>query len=174
MEGSEGNTGMGGIGHAPRAGQWKALTLIVIITLAVGGLGGLATMSSVTSWYPTLNKPGFTPPNAVFGPAWSLLYVLMAISAWRVWRRPGPGNARRTALGLWSLQLALNFAWSFLFFGLRAPAVALAEILVLVVALAATLVASWRVDRIAGLLLAPYLAWVGFATLLTFEIWRLN
>ena len=165
---------MGAIDHAPRTGQWKALALIVVVTLAIGGLGGLATASSVTTWYATLNKPGFTPPNAVFGPAWTLLYVLMAISAWRVWRRPGPAKARRTALRLWALQLALNFAWSFLFFGLRAPAVALAEVLILLVAIAATLAASWRVDRIAGLLLAPYLAWVGFASVLTFEIWRLN
>ena len=165
---------MGGIDRAPRAGQWKALALFVVGALAIGGLGGLATASSVTTWYATLHKPGFTPPNAVFGPAWTLLYVLMAISAWRVWRRPGPEPAQRTALRLWALQLALNFAWSFLFFGLRAPAVALVEVLILLVAIAATLAASWRVDRVAGLLLAPYLAWTAFASLLTFEVWRLN
>ena len=159
--------------QAPRAGQWKVLALFVIATLAVGGLGGLATATSVTTWYSTLNKPGFTPPNAVFGPVWTLLYVLMAVSAWRVWRTPGPAKARQAALGFWAAQLLLNFLWSFLFFGLRAPGVALAEVLVLV-ALATTLVLSWRVDRIAGLLLAPYLAWVAFASLLTFEVWRLN
>ena len=157
-----------------RAGQWKMLVLFVIVTLAVGGLGGLATASSVTTWYATLNKPGFTPPNAVFGPVWTLLYVLMAISAWRVWRTPGSAKARQAALGFWAAQLLLNFVWSFLFFGLRAPGLALAEVLVLLLALAATLVLSWRVDRIAGLLLAPYLAWVAFASLLTFEVWRLN
>ena len=165
---------MDAVDRGPRAGQWKALALFVVVTLAIGGLGGLATASSVTTWYATLNKPGFTPPNAVFGPAWTVLYLLMAISAWRVWRRPGPEPMRRKALRLWALQLALNFAWSFLFFGLRAPVVALVEVLVLLIAIAATLAASWRIDRVAGLLLAPYLAWTAFASLLTFEVWRLN
>ncbi len=165
---------MGGVPQAPRAGQWKALALFEIVTLAVGGLGGFATASSVTTWYATLHKPEFNPPNAVFGPVWTLLYVLMAISAWRVWRSPGPVKARQQALRLWTAQLLLNLAWSFLFFGFREPGLALAEVLVLLAVLAATLAISWRVDRIAGLLLAPYLAWVAFASLLTFEIWRLN
>ena len=157
-----------------RAGQRKALALFVIVTLAVGGLGGLATASSVTTWYATLHKPDFTPPNAVFGPVWTLLYVLMEISAWRIWRTPGRAKTRQAALAFWAGQLLLNFIWSFRFFGLRAPGAALVEILVLLGALAATLVLSWRIDRIAGLLLAPYLALVAFASMLTFEVWRLN
>ena len=137
-------------------------------------MAGVATATSVSTWYATLQKPAFNPPNRVFGPVWTLLYVLMAISAWRVWRNPERARSRRPALAAWSVQLALNFAWSLLFFGLRSPAAALVEIVVLLFALAATLALSWRVDRIAGMLLAPYLAWVCFASLLNFEIWRLN
>lgn len=157
-----------------RPGAWKALAGFVILTLAVGAVAGFATAANVSTWYATLNKPSFNPPNGVFGPVWTLLYVLMAISAWRVWRTPAAEGPRRVALRFWAAQLALNFAWSFLFFALHAPAVALAEILVLLAVLAVTLVLSWRVDRVAGLLLAPYLAWVAFASLLNFEIWRLN
>lgn len=165
---------MSAIHATGRPGGRKALALFVILTLAVGAVAGLATATSVSTWYATLNKPAFNPPNGVFGPVWTLLYVLMAISAWRVWRSAGPERTRRAALVAWAVQLALNFAWSFLFFGLRAPALALAEIVVLLAALAVTLWLSWRVDRTAGLLLIPYLAWVAFASLLNFEVWRLN
>lgn len=165
---------MSAIQTATRPGAWKAMALFLAITLAVGAVAGLATASSVTTWYATLVKPTFNPPNGVFGPVWTLLYVLMAISGWRVWRSDAPPQLRRGALAFWAAQLLLNFAWSFLFFGLHAPAVALAEILVLLAVLAVTLALSWRIDRLAGLLLAPYLAWVAFASLLNFEIWRLN
>ena len=161
--------------HAPKSsGSRKALALFVLLTLIVGAVAGVATVSNIQGWYATLNKPSFNPPNGVFGPVWTLLYILMSISAWRVWRAPGPEGLRRRALGFWSVQLALNFAWSFLFFALHRPGVALAEILTLLAAVALTLVLSWRVDRIAGMLLIPYLAWVAFASLLNFEIWRLN
>ena len=161
--------------HAPKSsGSWKALALFVLLTLIVGAVAGVATVSNIQGWYATLNKPSFNPPNSVFGPVWTLLYILMSISAWRVWRAPGPEGLRRRALGFWTVQLALNFAWSFLFFSLQMPGVALAEIVALLAALAVTLAVSWRVDRIAGMLLIPYLAWVAFASLLNFEIWRLN
>ena len=165
---------MSAIHAGRRPGAWKALALFVLLTLAVGAVAGLATASSVSTWYATLNKPAFNPPNGVFGRVWTLLYVLMAVSAWRVWRTAAPDRHRPAALAAWAAQLALNFAWSFLFFGLRAPAVALVEIVALLAALIVTLVLSWRVDRLAGLLLVPYLAWVSFASLLNFEIWRLN
>ena len=165
---------MSAIHAAGRPGGWKRLALFMALTLAVGAVAGFATATSVSTWYATLNKPAFNPPNGVFGPVWTVLYVMMAISAWRVWQAPGPERNRHAALSTWAVQLALNFAWSFLFFALRAPAFALVEIAVLFAALAATLWLSWRVDRIAGLLLVPYLAWVAFASLLNFEIWRLN
>lgn len=147
---------------------------LVGLSLAVGAVGGLATASSVTSWYPTLVKPSFNPPNAVFGPVWTTLYVLMALAAWRVWRRVGFGGEGRTPAVLYGVQLALNLGWSLIFFGLRAPGAALAEIALLLAAVAATAAAFWRRDRLAGLMMAPYLAWIGFASVLNFEIWRLN
>ncbi len=145
----------------------------IVIALAVGGIGGLATASSVTTWYAGLIKPPFNPPNAVFGPVWTTLYVLMALAAWRVWRA-GPAGARRPGLILYAVQLALNLAWSLIFFGLRQPAIALAEVALLLAAVVATGVAFWRTDRSAGLMMIPYVAWVAFASALNFEIWRLN
>jgi tryptophan-rich sensory protein len=145
----------------------------VVIALAVGGVGALATASSVSTWYATLVKPAFNPPNAVFGPVWTALYVLMALAAWRVWRT-GPVGGRRPGLILYAVQLALNLAWSLIFFGLRQPAIALAEVAVLLAAVVATAVAFWRADRTAGLMMIPYVAWVAFASALNFEIWRLN
>jgi tryptophan-rich sensory protein len=146
----------------------------IAIALAVGGVGGWATASSVTTWYSTLAKPAFNPPNFLFGPVWTALYVLMAVAAWLVWRAGPAGGQRRTALSLYAVQLALNLAWSLIFFGLRRPDLALMEVLVLFAAILATIRAFVRLDRRAGWMLLPYAAWVAFATLLNFEIWRLN
>lgn len=144
------------------------------LALVVGAIGGIATSSSVGSWYATLNKPAFNPPGAVFGPVWTALYILMALAAWRVWRAPAGDAPRRRALVLYGVQLALNLAWSLIFFGLRRPDLALLEIVVLLIAIIATTAAFARVDRPAAWMMAPYIAWVSFATLLTFSIWRLN
>lgn len=162
----------------PRGGLIAPIVSIGV-ALAVGAVGGLATASSVSTWYPTLNKPAFNPPNAVFGPTWTVLYILMAVAAWRVWRTgtgpgPGPRPARRTALTLYGVQLALNLAWSLIFFGLRRPDLALAEIALLLAFVLATTALFWKADRPAGLMMIPYAAWVAFASLLNFEIWRLN
>ena len=146
----------------------------IVIALAVAAIGGLATASSVTTWYVGLHKPAFNPPNAVFGPVWTVLYVLMALAAWRVWRAGPAGGRRRAAIGLYAVQLALNLAWSLIFFGLRRPDLALVEIAVLLIAVLATTAVFWRRDRIAGLMLVPYAAWVAFASALNFAIWRLN
>jgi tryptophan-rich sensory protein len=157
-----------------RRADLLALVGFLALCLVVGAVGGLVTSSSLGSWYPELRKPSFNPPNGVFGPVWTTLYVLMAIAAWRVFRRRDSGRLRSTGLALWGVQLALNLGWSCLFFGLRSPAAALAEIVVLLAAIAATASVFWRVDRPAGILLVPYLAWVAFASALNFEIWRLN
>lgn len=149
-----------------------ALAAFVGLCLVVGAVGGAVTATSVGTWYAGLAKPGFNPPNGVFGPVWTALYVMMAVAAWRVWRAGAPVRGR--ALGLWGAQLALNLAWSCLFFGLRAPGPALAEIAVLWAAIAATMLAFRRLDRFAAWLMAPYLAWVSFAAVLNYEVWRLN
>jgi len=147
--------------------QWLALVLVIAI------LGGLATRSSVMDWYPQLVQPGFAPPNAVFGPVWSVLYVLIAYAAWRIWRVHGFAGAP-WALGLFLVQLGLNLLWSVLFFGLQQIGLAFFEIVVLWFAILATAILFWRLDRIAGALLLPYLAWVGFAAFLNHAFWVLN
>jgi benzodiazapine receptor len=134
--------------------------------------GGAATRRSVATWYPRLRKPGWTPPSQAFGPVWTVLYAQMAYSAHRVARSREPG--RRPALALWWLQLSLNAAWSPVFFGTRRPGAGAVVIGALLPAVAATAVASVRVDRRAGLLFAPYLAWSAYAAALNLEIWRRN
>jgi benzodiazapine receptor len=123
-------------------------------------------------YYADLRKPGWAPPTWLFGPVWTVLYGLIGTAAWLVARRGG--SSTRLPLGLWGVQLALNAAWTPIFFGLRAPGLALAEIGVMWVAIVATTIAFFRRRTAAGALMLPYLAWVSFATLLNFEIWRLN
>ena len=149
-----------------------ALVFFVGGCLLVGGLAGFATVNGVKAWYPTIAKPSWTPPDAVFGPVWTALYLAMGVAAWRVWRHgPSPRVAR--ALTLFGVQLGLNAAWSPIFFALHRPAVALAVIVALDVALAATVLAFRRVDRVAALVLVPYLLWCLFATALNAAIVRL-
>ncbi len=123
-------------------------------------------------YYRSLDKPSWSPPPWLFGPAWTLLYALMGIAAWLVAARGGPGTRR--ALGLWGVQLGLNAAWTPIFFGLRNPGVALVEIVAMWIAIAATTLAFLGRRTLAGVLLLPYLAWVTFAAALNFEIWRRN
>ncbi len=157
-----------------RINPWAALAGFVAICLLAGGLGGWVTAQSVVDWYPTLNKPAWNPPAWVFGPVWTTLYVMMGVAAWLVWKKDTHFSGVRIALILFFLQLALNCLWSFLFFGLRNPALALIDIVLLLVALALTTWAFFSHSRIAGLLMVPYLAWVSFATFLNFTIWQLN
>jgi tryptophan-rich sensory protein len=125
-------------------------------------------------WYASLVKPSWNPPNWIFAPVWSVLYVLMGVSAWLVWRRVGFTGAGGAVLGLFLVQLVLNALWSHLFFGQHRPDLAFFEIAVLWVAILAVVVSFWRMDRVAGALMLPYLAWVGFAAVLNFVLWRLN
>jgi benzodiazapine receptor len=149
------------------------LVLLVGICLGIGGLGGAVTVSNLTDWYPTLNKPSFNPPNGVFRPVWTTLFVMMGVAAWRVWRAADRDTAR-FPLALFALQLAVNLGWSIAFFGLRSPGLAVAVILVLDFLVLATALAFRRIDGLAAMLLVPYLAWIGFATVLNIAIWRLN
>ncbi len=151
----------------------SALTLAAFLALAfaVAAAGGLATSSSVATWYPMLRKPAWNPPAWVFGPVWSALYVAMSIAAWRVWRRRGVGDL---ALCLYFAQLTANLAWSFCFFLARSPLAGLLDIVALLGLLVATTAAFFRVDRVAGWLLVPYVAWVSFAAAFNAAIWRLQ
>jgi len=124
-------------------------------------------------WYASLAKPPWNPPNAVFAPVWTTLYVLMAVAAWLVWRRAGFRGAA-AGLTLFVTQLVLNALWSYLFFGLHRPDIALIEILVLWGVLLVVTVMFWRAIRLAGVLLLPYLLWTGFASCLNFALWQLN
>lgn len=155
------------------AADLAGLTLFIVLCLVIGALGGAVTASSVTSWYPTLAKPSFNPPNAVFGPVWTVLYVLMAVAGWRIWRAVDWDTARGP-LAMFALQLALNLSWSVAFFGLRSIPLAFAIIVALDLVVTATALAFRRIDRGAAVLLLPYLAWIVFATVLNFAIWRLN
>jgi tryptophan-rich sensory protein len=141
--------------------------------LAVGLLSGLATAGGVRDWYPTLAKPSFNPPDWLFGPVWTVLYLLMGVAAWLVWRRADEARVG-TPLLLFAAQLLLNGLWSVLFFGLRSPGVAAVEILVLWLLIGLTIRAFRRVSVPAAVLLTPYWAWVTFAAALNLAIWMMN
>ena len=157
----------------PSRREWFMLAGLIGACFAAAGVGSSLTTPALDNWYAALAKPAWTPPNWVFGPVWSSLYFTMAIAAWLVWRRRNNQGAR-LALALFVLQLALNVVWSGLFFALRNPQAAFIEIVVLWGAILLTLVTFWRISRLAGWLLTPYLSWVTFAVSLNFAIWRLN
>lgn len=149
------------------------LAAFLAVCLAVAAAGGAITSTSVETWYPTLQKPAFNPPAWVFGPVWTTLYLMIGVAGWRVWRLRGFAGAR-AAMIVYALQLALNFGWSLIFFGQRMIGLAFLELLVLLGVILVNLALFWRIDRLAGGLLAPYAAWVAFAGVLNFSIWRLN
>ncbi len=150
------------------------LALFLALALAAGGVGVLLQGSALDAngWYDGLEKPGFTPPDAVFGPVWTLLYLTIGVAGWLLWR--SRSAERGTALGLWGLQLVLNALWTGAFFGLRSPWLGLAVILALLATIAALVIRSAAIDRRVSVLLLPYLAWVGFATALNGAIVYLN
>ena len=145
----------------------------VLSCLVAAAVGGAVTAGAVRTWYPTLRKPSWNPPARLFGPVWSVLYLMMAIAAWLVWRTRDAADVR-FALGLFGVQLALNVLWSVLFFGLRRPGWALVDIALLWLGIVATAVAFWPQDPLGSVLLLPYLTWVSFAAALNGSIFRLN
>ena len=146
------------------------LAAFVVMCFGVSLLGGRATLPALAHWYPELAKPAWTPPNWVFGPVWTLLYPMLAVAGWLAWRE---GRSRGGTL-VYLLQLTLNAAWPFVFFGQQRIGWALLCIAALWLAILGTLVAFWRVSRGAAILLVPYLAWVGFAAALNAAIWWMN
>ena len=150
------------------------LVISIIICESAGFIGSLFTTPAIPSWYATLVKPSFTPPNGVFAPVWTTLFLLMGISAFLVWRK-GIENPRvNLALRLFIIQLILNSLWSVLFFGLRSPLLGFIEIMLLWTFILLTILYFFKVSKVAGILLLPYILWVSFAAVLNFSIWRLN
>jgi tryptophan-rich sensory protein len=146
------------------------LAAFVVMCFGVSLLGGRATLPALAHWYPALAKPTWTPPEWVFGPVWTLLYPTVAVAGWLAWRE---GRSRRGTL-LYLLQLTLNAAWPWFFFGERRIGWALVCVVVLWFAILGTIVAFWRVSRGAAVLMLPYLGWVGFALALNAALWRMN
>lgn len=144
-----------------------ALGAFAVVTLLAAATGA---MFMPGAWYAGLAKPSWTPPDWLFGPAWTVLYVMIAIAGWLIWRAQGPG----LALALWGVQLVLNAAWSWLMFGRHDILAALVDVAALWLSIAALILAAWSVSQTAALLLLPYLAWVSFAAALNLAVWRLN
>jgi tryptophan-rich sensory protein len=159
--------GDNGSGRAAR----RPLFVFVLVTLVVGAGASIFTEPNIPTWYAGLVRPSIAPPNWVFAPVWTTLYIMMAVAAWRVWKLRGLKSPEMWA---WSIQLALNFAWSAIFFSLHQIGAALVEIILLDLAILYTTALFFRRDRIAGALMLPYLAWTVFATVLTHAFWQLN
>lgn len=153
--------------------RWAGLVAFIVLCLGAGGLGAIATTPEIPTWYQDLVKPSWNPPAYLFGPVWTALFVMMAIAGWLVWKPRGFTQAA-VPLTLFGSQLVLNVAWSWIFFGAHQPGWAFLEIIVLWLAILATTAAFFRSDKTAGWLMIPYLAWVSFASVLNFTIWRLN
>ncbi|MHB1938856.1 MAG: TspO/MBR family protein [Acidobacteriaceae bacterium] len=150
-----------------------ALIFWVGLCVAVGLISGLLTRRAIPSWYASLRKPSFNPPNWIFGPVWTTLYILMGVAAWMVWAQPA-SQIRTYALAWFLIQLGLNFLWSMIFFRWHAIAGALGEVSILWLAILATMVLFGELRPLAGWLMAPYLCWVSFATVLNLGVFRLN
>ncbi len=157
------------------AARFPIVSLIVclVVCFAAAAIGSAATLPSIPTWYQGLAKPAFNPPNWLFGPVWTLLYTMMAVALWRVVNR-SEGSSRRTAIAIFAVQLVLNAAWSVVFFGLHSILGGLIVIVLLDIAILATIARFGRIDRLAGWLLVPYVVWVSFAAVLNLAIFILN
>ena len=149
------------------------LIISIVLCVSLGSVGGLVTVNEIPTWYATLNKPSFNPPNWLFGPVWTTLYVLIGISVYLIWKQP-VSTERNKALQLFILQFILNFCWSFIFFGLHATGWALIEMIALWILILLSILHFAKHSKTAAWLLVPYIAWVSFALLLNAAIWRLN
>lgn len=151
------------------------IVLVVMTCLVIGYLSGMVTRESITTWYPTLIKPVFNPPNWIFAPVWTSLYIMMGVAGGLVWNKlDGNETLVKKAFLFFIIQLALNALWSLIFFKLHNLLLASIEVVLLLLMIFETYTQFKKIDKIAGLLLIPYLAWVSFATILTISIWYLN
>jgi benzodiazapine receptor len=156
------------------ASDYARLAMSIVVPLLVGFIGSIATSKSVGTWYMTLEKPSFNPPGAVFGPVWTVLYVMMGVSLFLVWQMGLGAPNVKTGIAVFAVQLALNLVWSFAFFGARSPLAGAVVIAALWCAILANVLVFARVSRPAAWLLIPYLAWVSFASVLNFSLYMLN
>jgi len=150
------------------------LAISIIVCQLAGVIGSIFTTPAIPGWYAALVKPSFNPPNWVFAPVWTSLYLLMGISVFLIWRKGLDNHLVNSGLRIFIFQLILNTLWSFLFFGLRSPLLGFLEIILLWVAIVLTILSFFRVSKLAGILLLLYILWVSFAAILNFSIWRLN
>lgn len=151
-----------------------ALLINIAIPISIGAVAAFFTASSVSTWYPTLANPSFTPPGQLFGPVWAVLYILIGIAAYRVWQRRNDIKQFPRTVAIYLIQLLLNALWSFIFFYAHQLGVAVFEILFLLVVVVVNAIVFYKIDKIAGLLFIPYILWVAFATVLTYNIFILN
>lgn len=152
----------------------KKLIVAIVICQLAGVIGGLFTGSAIPTWYQTIKKPAFNPPNWIFGPVWTLLYLLMGISLYLIWKSGGPGKAKTIAMTVFFVQLALNILWSFLFFFLKNPLAGFIEIIVLWIFILVTILLFYPLSKLGSLLMIPYILWVSFAAVLNYFLWYLN
>lgn len=152
----------------------KKLIFSIFICLFAGFIGSFFTSPAIPTWYATLQKPSFTPPNWIFFPVWTSLFIMMGISLFLVWQKGREDQKVKTALYVFAVQLVLNALWSAAFFGLRSPLAGLLEIIILWILILATILSFMKISRTAAYLLIPYILWVSFAAILNFSIWRLN
>jgi len=152
---------------------WKFGVSIVLVWIA-GGLGSLFTASSVSTWFTTLAKPSFNPPNWLFGPVWTILYFMIGVSLFLVWTTKANKNLKRKAYWIFGIQLVLNSLWSVAFFGAQNPALAFIVIVLLWISILLNIIEFYKIRKSAGYLLVPYILWVSFAAVLNFAIWMLN
>lgn len=153
--------------------HWIALINLIFLCFIIALIGSIWTQESIATWYSTLIKPSWTPPDALFAPVWSFLYIMIAIAGWLIYRAY-PSHQRTVALIFYGAQLALNFIWPFLFFSLQSPSLGLVDILLLLLCIGMTIIKAWHVRLLASLLLLPYLFWVIYAASLNAGIWLLN
>ncbi len=150
------------------------LIISILVPLAIGGLGAFFTAGGVDGWYLTIQKPAWNPPNWIFGPVWTTLYIMMGIALYLVWKSDASQILKKTAIAFFTVQLLLNFFWSIIFFHQQQIGWALVEIMVMWVAILLTIFAFANVSKLAAWLLVPYIAWVSFASILNYTIWKLN
>ncbi|MCC6758060.1 MAG: tryptophan-rich sensory protein [Candidatus Omnitrophica bacterium] len=154
--------------------NWPALLTAIFICQAAGLIGAKVTRPALKPWYRDLKKPLFTPPDWLFAPAWITLYLLMAVAVYLIWMQGLNTAGVKTAVVVFIIQLLLNSAWSFIFFGMKSPLYGLIEIVILWLSIAVCSVLFWQISILAGWLMVPYLLWVSFAAVLNFAIWKLN